>query len=241
MASAKTQYLSQHKFMGAIIENICFLVAMLLAIVMVFPLVSNVFINNDRVTMVVSGHSMDPTLYDGEMIFANSRVVPVRGDILLTFMPETSGSYAGNTVVKRVIGLPGDNVKINSDNTVWINGEKLDEPYLSAEAAAKTCRGNYTNVQLGDDEYFIMGDNRGNSYDSRFFGALNKQYIRGVYDIENVTSLNSIVLELAVRVAIVFILWLFVNCAAPNIIYWYLYKKECQRKDCQEGTNTQVL
>lgn len=77
--------------------------------------------------------------------------------------------------VKRVIGLPGDVVEIK-DGAVWVNGLKLAEPYLDAPMNAREHRGPYK-VPL--DSYFVMGDNRDDSYDSRYWGFLPRSSIIG--------------------------------------------------------------
>lgn len=91
--------------------------------------------------------------------------LPRRGDIVVFEYPrDTSRDF-----IKRVIGLPGETVEIR-DNQVLIDGRPLDEPYLSS--AARTQMGNMASVVVPADAVFVMGDNRGNSSDSRSWGAL---------------------------------------------------------------------
>ena len=81
-----------------------------------------------------------------------------------------------DALIKRVIGLPGDTVELR-DGTVLINGVLLDEPYVNG---AQTFCGNYCEpFTLGPDEYFLMGDNRANSLDSRSFGPISSDEIIG--------------------------------------------------------------
>jgi signal peptidase I len=129
----------------------------------------------------VEGTSMLPRLHDGERIFVNKliyydeyRWAPKieRGDIVVFWYPnDPSKSY-----IKRVIGLPGEVVEVR-EGTVFINGAILEEKYLdpgenvsSASQAAVEVRPNY---------YFVMGDNRDNSSDSRSWGSVPKKYIYG--------------------------------------------------------------
>lgn len=114
----------------------------------------------------VNGSSMYPTLEDGDQLIADKLSYrfrdPKRFDIVI--FPY---QYAENTYfIKRIIGLPGERVRIDEQGTIYINGEVLEEDYgyetienpgLAAEE-----------IQLGDDEYFVLGDNRNVSEDSRY-------------------------------------------------------------------------
>jgi len=98
--------------------------------------------------------------------------LPRRGDIVVFEYPRD----ASRDFIKRVIGLPGETVEVRN-NRVFINGQELDEPYLSA--AARTQMGNMAPVVVPLDAVFVMGDNRGNSSDSRSWGALPLDKIVG--------------------------------------------------------------
>ena len=75
-----------------------------------------------------------------------------------------------DSYIKRVIGLPGEHVKIEN-NKVYINGKELDEPYLN-EGVVTTARGTYVDIVVPEGTLFLMGDNRSNSTDSRAFGCV---------------------------------------------------------------------
>ena len=115
----------------------------------------------------IGGASMETTLNTGDRVFISRALVLFRqvkrGDIVVCRL-EDSGEM--QDIVKRVIGLPGDEVVI-ADGVVWVNGETLDETYT---------RGAVTNgavhITLAPGEYFVMGDNRGVSVDSRMLGAV---------------------------------------------------------------------
>lgn len=131
----------------------------------------------------VEGNSMLGTLKDGEVLFVwRAGYVfgqPQRGDIVICHYPETAeGGYLDqkNTCyVKRVIGLPGDTVSIRQ-GTVYINGEALKESYLETERIDSQ---SMEAVVLEEGEYFLMGDNRSDSTDSRRMGAVERGKILG--------------------------------------------------------------
>lgn len=122
----------------------------------------------------VDGDSMSDTLHDQELVFVTKPEYylgePSRQDVIICKYPGRKNQY----FVKRLIAVPGDTIEIRYDretrtNTVYINGEALSEPYLTPE------RNNSNNamppVTLGEDQYFVMGDNRDNSNDSRYIGV----------------------------------------------------------------------
>lgn len=121
----------------------------------------------------VKGDSMMPALKEGNLVFY-TRINPrfQRGDVVSVRIP--SGEY----YVKRIIALEGDTVELK-EGAVYINGALLKEPYAAGETWEQTAgivRYPYT-VQEG--QIFVMGDNRGESMDSRNFGAVGERQIKG--------------------------------------------------------------
>jgi len=128
----------------------------------------------------VEGLSMFATLDNNDYLIANKidyRIHgPQRGDIVI-LRPPTDNS---KDFIKRVIALPGETLLIR-DGIVYINGRKLDEPYLpEAWTVFDNWPPNGANGQvMGPDQYFVMGDNRNKSQDSRSFGPISRDRIDG--------------------------------------------------------------
>jgi signal peptidase I len=124
-------------------------------------------------SFMVDGRSMQPTLQHHERLFVNKLVYrigsPDRGDIIVFRYPKDPS----RDFIKRVIGLPGDEVEIRR-GVLYINGEAYAEPYILEDDP----RG-YLATEIPEGEYFVMGDNRRNSEDSRFFGTVPIANIKG--------------------------------------------------------------
>jgi signal peptidase I len=123
----------------------------------------------------VEGTSMMPSLEDQERIFVNKfvyRLEPIeRGDIVVFRYPyDPSKSY-----IKRVIAMAGDHVRIDSGQ-VYVNGEALIETYVPPEYADKR---SYPDTVVPENDYFVLGDHRSMSDDSRRFGPVNQSFIYG--------------------------------------------------------------
>ncbi|MGD6818793.1 signal peptidase I [Metabacillus sp. 84] len=119
---------------------------------------------------VVDGDSMDPTLRNSEKLFVNKIIRYVgdfeRGDIVIINGQNNSEHY-----VKRIIGLPGDTVEVK-DDVLYVNGEEVKEPYLTsnrieAESTGVQLTNDFKEVKVPENKYFVMGDNRLVSMDSR--------------------------------------------------------------------------
>ncbi len=119
----------------------------------------------------VDGHSMDNTLFDGEQLLLNPSAEIRSGDIVVF-------EYGQTYLIKRVVGLPGDTVAVVK-GVLYVNNIKYDESYLSEECITRFMDSSFM-VTVGEDEYFVMGDNRDNSRDSRSFGCVPRDTITGV-------------------------------------------------------------
>jgi signal peptidase I len=142
-------------------------------------------------TFYIPSGSMEPTLQVGDRILVNKLSYHLhdvhRGDIVVFGRPqaENCGGPEVNDLVKRVIGLPGDSISLHQGH-VYIDGRSLDESWLPAAVQGHTepgPPGNSANLQraflVPKGDYFVMGDNRTNSCDSRWWGPIPRSLIVG--------------------------------------------------------------
>lgn len=130
---------------------------------------------------LVRGDSMSPTLRDGDLIHvrrvSGKGASYRRGSIVVAEMPSPSRGNSLLINVKRVVGLSGELVRVGDDGAVSVEGISLSEPYLAAGAQAAP--GPRLLWVCDDNEYFLMGDNRADSWDSRRFGPVPASNIIG--------------------------------------------------------------
>ncbi len=121
----------------------------------------------------IEGFSMEPNFHDGQFLLVNKIVYmlhpPERGDVVIFRFPNNPD----RDFIKRIIGLPGDRVEIENGR-VLINGEALPETYPLNPGSYS-----YGPVTVGQDEYFVLGDNRNNSSDSHSWGMLPSKNLIG--------------------------------------------------------------
>ncbi len=153
------------------------LIFVVLAIVIVLPI--RLFIAQP---FVVDGESMHPTFENGDYLIVNELIyhfeTPQRGDVIVFRYPGDPKIF----YIKRIIGLPGETVHINSGVVTITKTDgttiTLNEPYAVVQDATYT-----QNTTLGSDQYFVMGDNRPESSDSRVWGPLPRENIIGRVDV----------------------------------------------------------
>jgi signal peptidase I len=120
----------------------------------------------------VRGSSMRPTLHDGQYLVVSKLAYwlqePERGDIMVFHPP----NGLADDYIKRIVGLPGEQIEIRHGD-VLVDGARLKEPYVANPGVYS---GSW---ELGGDEYFVLGDNRGNSSDSHMWGTLPEENIIG--------------------------------------------------------------
>ena len=165
-------------------------VKMIIIVVVVVLVINNVVLINAK----IPSESMENTIMTGDRIFGfrlaygfNMNVFgneiskkwkdPERFDIIVFPFQYQANTY----YIKRIIGLPGETVQIMDDGSIYINGEKLEENYGMEVIKPETIGRAAEPIELGDDEYFVMGDNRNNSSDSRtdMVGNIKRENIIG--------------------------------------------------------------
>ena len=159
-------------------------------ILLAFIIIIRIFIASP---ISVSGSSMEPTLEEGDYVLQYKLKKRIKGlnrfDIVIIDNSE-------GTLVKRIIGLPGETIKyvIKEEdgvvtNALYVDAKKIDETFITDEAKNYTCTFNNQNIcseegiTLGEDEYFVMGDNRRVSKDSRLIGPVKVKEITGIAEI----------------------------------------------------------
>ena len=187
----KSKYEKLNPIVREIIETVVFVIVMVIII--------RFFVGEIR---WIPSASMHPTLLEGDRIVVErySRFYrnPKRGDIMVFYPPfETlkntpwrvfsrlTGFFCKDIAyIKRVIGLPGEKVKITPDKdgkyTVYINGKALNEPYVQSPYDYPQCSETVTcEFEIPENQYLMLGDNRGNSQDGRYWGLLKKDRFIG--------------------------------------------------------------
>lgn len=119
--------------------------------------------------VIVSGNSMNPTLVNGELLILNKRAKIDRFDVVVVKLNKNNTK---EDIIKRVIAMPGETISCE-DGKVYVNGKLQEEEF------SKGVTENFSRIELGEDEYFVMGDNRQDSADSRIFGPFKSADIKG--------------------------------------------------------------
>ena len=146
---------------------------MFLVFASIYYVVFSFFLANE----VVSGPSMQPAFEDGDRLIAVRHFTPKRNDVVIIKAPDQANAM----YIKRVIGLPGDMVQSKND-VLYINGKKTAQPYLNNKykKADRLAGVNYTSnfkIKLKKNQYWVMGDHRDVSKDSRYFGPIKRSKI----------------------------------------------------------------
>lgn len=145
-----------------------FLLDYIFIIIMTCIIVCNLFIVG---VMKTSGTSMEPTIHAGSYILVKKFDLQLERNQVVVAWHDTY------RIVKRIVGLPGETVEIKEDGTILVNGEEYDNEFQGAWFDGAMYVGK--EITLGEDEYFLMGDNRPNSSDSRMNGPVSRDKITG--------------------------------------------------------------
>lgn len=150
---------------------------MIIAYSFILKPVANTFLVE---TYSLPSGSMKPTLLAGDYLLADKLIYqirdPVRGDLAIFKYPKDEKK----SFLKRIVGLPGEEIEIR-DNRVYINGVFLKEDYIAKNGASLSVDSlrNYGPVTVPKNKFFVLGDNRDESVDSRIFGFVDKDKIEG--------------------------------------------------------------
>lgn len=154
-----------------------YIVILILAFVLVFGVIKPFIVEAFR----VPSESMLPTLEVRDRFLANKFIYrftgPERGDIVVFQAVEENAAGEFDILVKRVAGLPGDTVQVQG-GTLLVNGEPQNEPYLNTDVIPDV-NSPYGPTKVPEGTFFALGDNRGNSLDSRFYGFVPMENLKG--------------------------------------------------------------
>jgi signal peptidase I len=144
-------------------------------IILVFILANALFSACSPKPVRVEGTAMMPTFHDGDRILMDENIGELkRGDVVSFLYPKDTSKW----YIKRVIGLPGETVEIRVGK-IYINGQILDEPYL--DESYNQAKSSFAPRPVAENNYFVIGDNRDNSSDSRYWGTVPRELIKGKY------------------------------------------------------------
>lgn len=162
----------------SLIDVLVILILLILGVIEIANITGIARVNN------VIGTSMLPNYSEGNYVISSNKDMNInRGDVVIVEKEEYD-------VIKRVIGMPGETISIKN-NTIYINGNELKEDYVQFNNNGKD-----TIKTLGENEYYILGDNRMTSKDSRYYGPITKNKIIGIVNYKiSFDENNEIIIE----------------------------------------------
>ena len=155
-------------------------------------------INNEDRVLVVKDEIINYEYNLGDIVvfYAPQSAIPLSTDLLISnlkiwnLMSQNEVNDQGTVYIKRIVGTPGDQVNIQSNGSIFVNDIELEIKNVN-----KTNNGDTFDIKLSENEYFLVGDNRENSFDSRIFGPISRDRIIGkaylkIYPFSEIKNLN---------------------------------------------------
>ena len=140
--------------------------------VLSFSLIFNIFFK----IAIVNGHSMEPTYHDGNYLLLSRGAALERGSVVViksgTYVDSDGEEQNYNVLVKRIVGLRGETLEITENGQIFINGTLLEDDF-------EPMKDSMMKITIPEGQYFVLGDNRNNSADSRVFGCFFRNEIIG--------------------------------------------------------------
>jgi len=161
-----------------------FIILSLISIILFFNSNNNVFLDKKEINVnqkIIRGNSMEPNFFEGDKVNLTNNYISIEKKNVVAFKFKNNDEM----FIKRVIAVSGDEVIFGKDNIIYINGEKLEEDYVKDKSFEKDNIGiilkqlNFYNNIIPKNKVFLLGDNRGKSYDSMSYGLVPIEYIVG--------------------------------------------------------------
>lgn len=164
------KYFQINVFRSMLIYTVFVIIFLIIGLILSFSLSNYIY-----QPFIVSGSAMEPTISDQKYLLINKIDKNYkRGDIIVFVAPDNENA----NYIKRIIALPNEKIEIKN-NQVLVNGSIVEESYILGKTLVDSSESAVYSETLGENQYFVMGDNRENSLDSRMFGLLDKEKIIG--------------------------------------------------------------
>jgi signal peptidase I len=223
----RAQVLKKNKIKLVALILICITIALMFTV-----LPFQLWMQSDALTTGITsirGDSMTPTIQNNDILYVHP-IEFERGEIVIANCPNTTQYASANDILllKRIVGIPGDSIEITKEG-VLINGILLEEDYIEIENETLRDTNDINEIVLSDGEYFLLGDNRVNSFDSRHVGAVHQtEFVYGL-----TTEPNEYTYQIWSKVAVVAVVNLIGVFALSALVFVLLTidpKQKTQRK-----------
>lgn len=234
------EVVNQNPLLKGVVQALITVIDLVIMFVLIWNLFT-FFIPKGSWLNIVDGTSMESTLHSSQIIFTDMSEIE-RGDIVTSHVPESVvEKYPKKdemVVIKRVIGVPGDRIKITKEG-IYVNDTLLEEPYVDAKYESFTYKEEgKNNLLLGDNEYYLVGDNREVSYDSRAFGPVEAEDLMFKQSEKPTTNFWLKSLLVLLILAFDIFIYMLIEFILMELAYAIFYKK---RKEAKITTTTETV